>query len=1054
MNTPQSKQSFYSPNFFNRRFQSECAPNMANTTEGTTMLSSIGQSPFCNNQSPSVHTSGPFSRVTPLRRSLRIRSMVAAAHSENLAFANSLSSTGSVVSSVEKPSSMRKSAGMNLLQQATHNFGRQRGISLTPMRGPIVSDDVLLNFEHEGISYGTSIEYCLDWISDEPFAEEFGEEPSRKKNRSGSIISKRYADELTIGGSSLEHLDDLLDFRLKKQANCILASKLRQFPTLEEQQMWTSLRWPIDIRLHNVSQMLDSSKPILIPNVKYDSTSTDEREQQEQFLIVTALKTITRPMGLALMNFCTEKPVPNTPWAVKPICLNGRINPGRMQIDYPITENNNVHKANMDWANFYNGVAHGLSVMGFQSFNRPCNHNTMKFPKEADSRKANMSSATTATDWNIFYGWKQANSMSGNVESNIMFDWDWLYMNLRAYQDCPPIQAGFLLASGLTCHIRSISLFDIHAFLTKNDKFLIMALLLGCSVAHRGTSDVHIYKVLATHLPFLLMPTLCEFRIEATIQTAAIVSLGFLFAETANASLTNQLIDQMARETFDSDQSSERYSFVLAAGFAVGLINLGKGKELADTEIPITNTNLSPRQRLIKLLNGGERQFCLSQSGNVKCAAKIDYSTGEAAKTNSSHVKESSYVNIHLTSPAACIALGLMYLRTGDKSISNALEIPNTLCDIERIRPDVLMLRTLSNCLVNYQKIGCTIEWVEEQVPEIVKKYARNYMGSKNMWWSNFVDVNCVAQAYFYCCAGACFAMALRYASTCDPSVQKTIQCFYERVQMDNSVENMFACLSSKAGKNCTNACINVCATCLAMVMAGSGDLQTTQTLRKIRNLKRPYQNKDPGLHSHHVTVNMALGLLYLGHGRLSLSKSNIAIASLVISFFPTFPHSMTDNRIYFQPLRFVWTLAIESRFLVTVDSQSMNAVSVGIQIIYKDQYKAAFVGQTPLILPPLHQISTITLAHSTDRRQTIDEYDGDTTYNLVTLNLQNPKDNKKLRECLHRYHGRFPLTKQQSDKSKGQFVKSTSLLSQAWVVIKELGVDWLLSNDEKDKFA
>lgn len=71
------------------------------------------------------------------------------------------------------------------------------------------------------------------------------------------------------------------------------------------------------------------------------------------------------------------------------------------------------------------------------------------------------------------------------------------------------------------------------------------------------------------------MPTLCEFRIEATIQTAAIVSLGFLFAETANASLTNQLIDQMARETFDSDQSSERYSFVLAAGFAVGLINLG-----------------------------------------------------------------------------------------------------------------------------------------------------------------------------------------------------------------------------------------------------------------------------------------------------------------------------------------------------------------------------------------------------------------------------------------------------------------------------------------------
>lgn len=82
--------------------------------------------------------------------------------------------------------------------------------------------------------------------------------------------------------------------------------------------------------------------------------------------------------------------------------------------------------------------------------------------------------------------------------------------------------------------------------------------------------------MLTTHLPFLLQPTLCEFRFEMVVQTAAVVGLGYLFAESMNQSLSSQLINQMSRETFDSDQGgTERYSFVLAAGFAVGLINLG-----------------------------------------------------------------------------------------------------------------------------------------------------------------------------------------------------------------------------------------------------------------------------------------------------------------------------------------------------------------------------------------------------------------------------------------------------------------------------------------------
>lgn len=81
--------------------------------------------------------------------------------------------------------------------------------------------------------------------------------------------------------------------------------------------------------------------------------------------------------------------------------------------------------------------------------------------------------------------------------------------------------------------------------------------------------------MLTTHLPFLMAPTLCEFKIEASIQTSAVVALGYLHAETVNHALSSQLINQMSREDFDFEQT-ERYSFVFAAGFAVGLINLGE----------------------------------------------------------------------------------------------------------------------------------------------------------------------------------------------------------------------------------------------------------------------------------------------------------------------------------------------------------------------------------------------------------------------------------------------------------------------------------------------
>ena len=46
-----------------------------------------------------------------------------------------------------------------------------------------------------------------------------------------------------------------------------------------------------------------------------------------------------------------------------------------------------------------------------------------------------------------------------------------------------------------------------------------------------------------------------------------------------------------------------------------------------------------------------------------------------------------------------------------------------------------------------------------------------------------------------------------------------------------------------------------------------------------------------------HLATHMALGLLFLGGGRYTLSNSPRAVAALIIALFPKFPTHSNDNR-------------------------------------------------------------------------------------------------------------------------------------------------------------
>ena len=53
-----------------------------------------------------------------------------------------------------------------------------------------------------------------------------------------------------------------------------------------------------------------------------------------------------------------------------------------------------------------------------------------------------------------------------------------------------------------------------------------------------------------------------------------------------------------------------------------------------------------------------------------------------------------------------------------------------------------------------------------------------------------------------------------------------------------------------------------------------------------------------------HAAVSMALGFLFLGGGGRTFATDNASVAALVVSLFPRFPMSPTDQRCHLQARR------------------------------------------------------------------------------------------------------------------------------------------------------
>lgn len=252
------------------------------------------------------------------------------------------------------------------------------------------------------------------------------------------------------------------------------------------------LRFPKDLRIEDVRQMLASSSPVIVDIVQRLGVSDhDFIEERERQLLATCTRTMSLPIGRGMLTLQSFTPAATESFDIPKLCLTGKEKEKGAIIEMSTIE----VPANMNtWPLFHNGVAAGL----------------------------------------------QLTSDSKNIDSA------WIVYNKpKSQNDSTTEHAGFLMALGLTGHLKILSSMSLYDYLVKCDEMTNLGLLIGISAAHRGTMDTATTKLLSIHIEALLPATALELDISQNVQIAAIMGIGLLYQGSAKRHIAEVLVQEI-----------------------------------------------------------------------------------------------------------------------------------------------------------------------------------------------------------------------------------------------------------------------------------------------------------------------------------------------------------------------------------------------------------------------------------------------------------------------------------------------------------------------------
>ncbi|KAI1455130.1 hypothetical protein F4805DRAFT_290450 [Annulohypoxylon moriforme] len=615
-----------------------------------------------------------------------------------------------------------------------------------------------------------------------------------------------------------------------------------------------------DRRLDEIKMMLNTTKPrIMRLDPLPEWTEPYYLEQQKEMVTRLANNTLSIPAGRGLMNYGLRFPLLTQKFHINGFVLNCTVRPNNVTVG---VDKSLFTEERIAWAFFHSGVAGGLSI----------------------SRQAK----GIDTSW-ILYN-KPGNDLSNR-------------------------HAGFLLALGLNGHLKGVAKWVAFKYLTPKHTMTSIGLLLGLAASYIGTMDSLITRLLSVHVTRMLPRGAAELNLSPLTQTTGIMGIGLLYCNSQHRRMSEIMMSEIEHVEPEDDEDPLRTEcYRLAAGFALGFINLGKGTDLKGLH---------------------------------------DMRVTEKLLTLASATKKAEHVHILDRSTAASVmAIALIYMKSEDHIVARKIDVPDAPLQFDYVRPDMLLLRTVAKHLILWSEIEPTQDWVRKNLPR--RYHTRLQPPVYPLDHPSRGPLNSTHLPFLTILAGLCFAIALRFAGSGNLKVRDLLLSYIRKYYAQCCHPNPKASFDDRVVQGTAAMCLDVVALSCATVMAGTCDLEVLRYLRSLHS-----RNDLETTYGSHMAIHMAMGVLSLGCGTQTFNTSNLAIASLLVAFYPVFPDSVQDNKSHLQAFRHFWVLATDPRCLVTKDVATNAPVTMPIVIRLKNSDEED-VRMTPCLLPPLSDIQII----------------------------------------------------------------------------------------------
>ncbi|AGO13172.1 AaceriAFR021Wp [[Ashbya] aceris (nom. inval.)] len=583
----------------------------------------------------------------------------------------------------------------------------------------------------------------------------------------------------------------------------------------------------------------------------------------------------------------------------------------------------------------------------------------------------------------------------------------WINYNRPPWLDAQ--YGGFLLGLGLNGHLKVLEEWQLYNFLSPKHTHISIGLLLGICASMKSTMDLTLTKVLSVHIVALLPPGSSNLNIHHRVQTSGLIGVGLLYQSSQHRRMSDLLYSQITSFVAINDEQVPDEGYRLAAGIALGLVNMGTGSKGISSRGDVEGDEQMMDYEVDDLAPSIPETF------NVKNASGYidpDIVEGLLKLVTTVHDVEESWMpdNSQL---GATVSLLLMFLKSNCAVVAEKLSATGD--DTKRgetwyIKPELFMYREWASNMVMWDNIQGNINWVIAALDDVGQPPQ---------------EIDSDMLPTYYIIAGRVLSVGIKFASTNDIELRDGLFAildqflpFYQYA-LGNTVDEQ---LMYKG----ISMLINVLIISLSLIMCGSGDVETFKRIRYLHNIvhgKGSYiyeihkQNPsngddiDSGIspeHSgrvidpllqveeitnptnnvtldegsdsdgansaHHLRDNenhygkymatsLSLGFLFLGLGRYAIKTTDLdSLSYLIISVLPTFMPPY-----YLQETKYLWCMSVDTRVLILKNSDTEELCEdVPLEIVVKSSKKDRNSGVivhscvSPCLLPPLDTIQSI----------------------------------------------------------------------------------------------